>query len=133
MRFPMTRLFLLASGVIAILIGTFILFAPHAFFATNHVALGTDPNLMSEIRAPSGLLLASGAALIWCAVSAGLVRVGLIISAVVFTMYGVSRLVSIALDGIPANSLIGALVVELLIGMIAVLLIARTGVPQSDR
>ena len=127
-----TRLFLLVSGTIATLIGALILLVPHAFFATNHIALGTDPNLMSEIRAPAGVLLASGVILIRSAILAHMIRTALLISAIVFTTYGGSRLVSIAFDGVPATSLMGALVMELLIGIIAAILVARTGVSRSS-
>ena len=131
MTYPFTRIFLAVSGAIAALIGISILFIPHTFFASNHIALGTDPNMMSEIRAPGGLLLASGVVMVCGAIMRSVLRAGLLTSAVVFSMYDVSRLVSLALDGVPSSSILGALVIELVVGGIAAVLIARFGVARS--
>ena len=125
MRYPLTRAFLALSGVIAMLIGAAILFVPHAFFATNAIELGPDPNLLSEIRAPGGPLLVAGIVMICGAVRKSLLRVALFTTAIVFSMYAVSRFVSIMLDGIPSSSLIGALIIEIVIGAIAAILITR--------
>ena len=132
MRHRVTRTFLGLSGALAAAIGASVLFFPHSFFATNHILLGSDPNLLSEIRAPGGLLLAAGAIMIAGAMLKSLLRSALFAAAIVFSMYGVSRLVSIALDGVPSSSIIGALVIELVIGMIASLLTARFAPTRSD-
>ncbi len=131
MKYPFTRIFLALSGAIATFVGFSVLFVPHAFFATNHITIGTDPNMMSEIRAPGGLLLASGVVMICGAVMQSLLRAALLTGAVVFSMYGVSRVVSLALDGIPSSSIMGALVIELVVGGIAAALIAKFGVARS--
>ena len=132
MKYPLTRIFLALSGTIAALIGVSVLFIPHTFFATNHIMLGTDPNLMSEIRAPGGLLLATGVIMICGAIMQSVLRAALLTSAVVFSMYGVSRLVSLALDGMPSSSLMGALIIELVVGGIAAFLITRFGAARSN-
>ena len=131
MKYPVTRVFLALSGTIAALIGLSVLFMPHAFFATNHITLGSDPNLMSEIRAPGGLLLASGVIMLCGAVMRSLIRAALLTGAVVFSMYGVSRLVSLAFDGMPSSSIFGALVIELVVGGIAAVLITKFGGARS--
>ena len=131
MKYPVTRIFLALSGTIAALIGLSVLFVPHAFFATNHITLGTDPNLMSEIRAPGGLLLASGVIMLCGAIMRSLMRAALLTGAVVFSMYGVSRLVSLAFDGMPSSSIFGALVIELVVGGIAAVLITKFGGARS--
>ena len=131
MKHVFTRIFLSLCGAIAILIGFAVLFFPHAFFATNHIVLGADPNVLSEIRAPGGLLLASGIVMICGAVLKSFIRAALLTSAVVFSMYGVSRAVSIALDGMPSSSIFGAMIIELTVGCIAAVLIARFGTNGS--
>ncbi len=133
MRYPISRLFLALSGAIAVAIGASILLIPHIFFETNHITLGSDPNLMSEIRAPSGLLLATGVVMICGAVRETLLRKALLITAIVFSLYGFSRLVSLALDGVPSSSLIGAMIIELVVGAIAVLLITTSGASRSTQ
>ena len=133
MNYPVTRLFLALSGAIAVLIGFMILFAPRAFFAVNGIDLGADPNLMSEIRAPGGVLLAAGVVIICGAIIGSLFRAALLTVAVVFGMYAVSRLISIALDGLPSSSFISALGIELVVGVIAAALIAKHRLTQSGR
>lgn len=131
MKYPFTRVFLALSGAIAAIIGISVLFIPHAFFATNHITLGTDPNMMSEIRAPGGLLLAAGVVMICGAVMTSLIRAALLTGAVVFSMYGVSRVVSLVFDGFPSSSIISALVIELVVGGIAAVLITKFGAARS--
>ena len=133
MNYPVTRLFLVLSGAIAVLIGFMILFAPRAFFAVNGIDLGVDPNLMSEIRAPGGVLLAAGVVIICGAIIGSLFHAALLTVAVVFGMYAVSRLISIALDGLPSSSFISALGIELVVGVIAAALIVKHRLTQSGR
>ena len=40
------------SGITALVIGSFITLAPHAFYAGYGITLGPEPNLLSELRAP---------------------------------------------------------------------------------
>ena len=56
----MLKLILLVSGLLAIIIGGAILFAPAVFYAAYGIDLVGDANLSSEIRAPGGALLATG-------------------------------------------------------------------------
>lgn len=128
MTYPFTRVFLALSGAIGAIIGLSIMFIPHAFYASNHVTLGTDPNLMSEIRAPAGWLILAGAIMFCGAARRRHSKTALLIGALVFGSYGVSRLVSLFLDGIPSAALIGALVIELVVGFTAAVLAIRSDV-----
>ena len=132
MRQIMTRVFLVISGAIALLIGITILFVPHALFATNQIALGTDPNLLSEIRAPGGLLIALGLVMGLGGCLRRCERAGLFTAAIAFLSYGVSRLISVAIDGPPATSLLFALAIELIVGLVAVLLLIPTRARRSQ-
>ena len=122
---PLSRVVLALAGVMAVFIGGALLVSPHAFFAMNHIELGDDPNLLSEIRAPGGLLLAAGAIMIAGVAMRRLTRVGLVTAAVVYCSYGASRLLGILLDGAPSSSLIGAMMIELVVGVLTAVLVAR--------
>ena len=128
---PMIRAYLGLSGIIAALIGASILAAPHAIFASNQIMLGADPSLLSEIRAPGGLLLTCGVLMLAGAFSTRFTSLGLLTCALVFTTYGVSRVVSLLLDGPPSASLVGALLIELVIGGIAIILVTRVGLHRD--
>ena len=122
---PLSRVVLALAGVMAVFIGGALLVSPHAFFAMNHIELGDDPNLLSEIRAPGGLLLTAGAIMIAGVAMRRLTPIGLVTAAVVYCSYGASRLLGILLDGAPSSSLIGAMMIELVVGVLTAVLVAR--------
>ena len=122
MNQPVTQLFLTLSGALSLAIGFSVLVIPHAFFASNHIVLGSDPNLMSEIRAPGGLLLAAGLIMLWGVFSKRNRNIALQTAIVVFGMYGISRLLSLILDGTPSTGLIIALAIELALCSVAIIL-----------
>jgi hypothetical protein len=67
------------------------LFQPYAFHAANGTILDAEPSLMSEVRGPGGLLFASGIIVLLGAVRKELSRLGLMLSALVYGTFGVSR------------------------------------------
>ena len=125
--------FLVIAGALLLIIGGFLLLEPHAFFAENGVTLGDDPNLMSEIRAPAGLLIVSGTLMVLGAFVQSLASVGLGLAAMVYGSYGASRLVSIGLDGLPSQGILWATGLELVIGGLALVVLrlrqSRNGDP----
>jgi hypothetical protein len=108
---------LIISGLIASIIGAAILFIPVDFYAINGIALGSNPNLLNEIRAPGGALLASGILIISGAFIEKLTFSAIVISTSIYLSYGLSRILSISIDGVPAEGLVQATVLELLIGL----------------
>ena len=118
--------FLLVSGVIASGIGAAILTAPEAFYASHGVILGADPTLLSEIRAPGGALLVMGLLMLAGVFVAELKLVSLLVAEVVYLSYGLSRLVSMAIDGWPDGGLIQAAAIELTIGSIGLIILLRS-------
>jgi hypothetical protein len=113
-----SRILLLVSGTVLVLIGAMVVLAPSSFFAGNGVVLSPNPNLLSEIRAPGGLLLLAGLLILWGAFRAGFVQSALALSILVYGSYGCSRLFSMAVDGIPQASLVGAATIELLLAIL---------------
>ena len=121
----MNRILLSVSGVILLLVGAATLFHPYVFFAAEGVMLGSDPNLLSEIRAPGGLLIGCAIAVLLGAFRQMITLTPLMLAAIVYGSFGLSRLLSIVLDGIPSSSLVGATTVELLIGGLCVVSLLR--------
>ncbi len=108
---------LIVAGLVALIVGAAVLFAPEALHASAGVELAPDPSLMSEIRAPGGALLGAGLLMLLGAFVERLARPGLLVALIVYLGYGGARLVSLALDGAPAPSLLAALAIELAIGL----------------
>lgn len=121
----MNRILLSVSGVILLLVGAATLFHPYAFFAAEGIMLRSDPNLLSEIRAPGGLLIGCAIAVLLGAFRQTITSTPLMLAAIVYGSFGLSRLLSIVLDGIPSSSLIGAAAVELVIGGLCVISLLR--------
>lgn len=80
--------------------------APEIFLATSEVIVEHDASLMSEVTAPSGFLVIIGAFIILSAIKVHLVNSGLLCGALIYGSYGISRLISMDLHGIPSETLI---------------------------
>ncbi|MEL6771406.1 MAG: DUF4345 domain-containing protein [Bacteroidota bacterium] len=107
------QLLLALAGLTLVALGAAILVTPHAFFATNGILLGSDPSLLSEIRAPGAILALSGLFVVRGVVQRSRRRQALQIATVVYGAYGAARLLSIVLDGAPGSSLLWATGIEL--------------------
>lgn len=116
---------LLVSGTILLTVGCALLVAPAVMHAANGVDLGRDPSLLSEVRAPGGALVALGALVLAGVFLRRLRYAATMIAATVYVAYGLSRLLSMAIDGIPASGIVVATGLEIALGAVNVVLLAR--------
>jgi hypothetical protein len=119
------RTILLISGLIATGIGGAIVFTPVAFFSTNGIDLAGNISLLSEIRAPGGTLFASGILIMLGAFVAKLTFTTIVISIIIYFSYGLSRILSMVIDGLPAEGLVMATFVEIIIGLVSIFAILK--------
>ena len=117
------------SGVILIAVGGTLLTAPAVMHAANGVDLGSNASLLSEVRAPGGALLALGGLVLAGAFVRRLTLSATMISATVYLAYGSSRLLSMALDGLPAPGLLFTAGLEIAIGATIAVFLARRRQP----
>jgi len=101
------------AGVSALGIGTAITFTPQAFYASYGIALGSDPSLLSELRAPGAGLAVLGALMLAGTIRQSLSEVALVAALIVFLCFPAGRIVGLAFDGIPSAAILAALVFEL--------------------
>jgi hypothetical protein len=113
------------SGVVAIAIGSLVLLSPADFYATNHITIGDDVNLLSEIRAPAGALFSFGILILLGAFISQLTFTSTLLSAVLFLSYGISRAIGILVDGVPTASLVQGGIVEVVIGLVCLLCLRK--------
>ena len=118
----LTSAVLVLSGALLGSIGGALLVSPTAFLAMSHVVIDDDPGLLSELTAPSVMLILTGALQILGAFRTRFANLALSAGAIVYGSYGLSRLVSMALHGMPSQSLIVAAVVELAVAAVLVVL-----------
>ena len=115
------KLVLLISGMVAIVIAATILFAPEAFYAAYGIELAGDTNLTNELKAPAGVLLVAGLVMLAGVFHAQWTTVSLTAAAAIYLPYGLSRLLSFALDGIPNSALVTAAIFEIAVGAVCLL------------
>jgi len=108
------------SGLIATGVGGAILLTPEAFHATNGIELGDSSSLLNEVRASGGALLTIGVLIMLGAFVAKLTFTSVVVSSLLYLSYGLSRILSMAVDGMPAPGLVQVAVLELVIGMVCV-------------
>ena len=115
--------FLFIAGLVLLAIGGGILLTPHAFHASNGIVLGNDPNLLSEIRAPGGLLVVSAVIILIGTMRPNWRQFSVVLTVLIFGSFGLARLVGLALDGMPSIGIIAATVIELVVAAIGLLIL----------
>lgn len=126
----LTSIFLVFAALLLLAIGGTILLVPHTFYASDGIMLGNDPSLLSEIRAPGGLLASSGLLIFLGAFRTPLRSFAITLTVLVYGAFGLSRLVGFTLDGIPSNNLVMATGVELTVAVIGLVIFCRQ--PSTD-
>ncbi len=114
------KIILFISGLLLIVIGSAILFIPIDFSARNGIELSGNISLLNDTRAAGASLLASGLVILLGAFIQKLTYASVIISIIAYLSYGFGRLLSMVVDGVPAEGLIKATVVEIIIGFMSV-------------
>lgn len=128
---PVQKIALSIAGFTSLGIGAFILAAPHAFYASYGIALGQDPSLLSELRAPGGGLAAFGAVMLAGIVRPALRQTAVVAALTVFLAFPAGRVAGLAIDGIPSSGIVGALVLELAIAALCLFAFRRGADPKA--
>lgn len=116
---------LLTSGLFAAGIAATILFAPDAFYAGYGIDTGSDVSLANELKAPAGMLLIAGLLMLAGVVRTELTGASLGTASLIYLSYGLSRLLSMVIDGIPHSGLVSAAMLEIAIGLVCLLVFMR--------
>lgn len=119
------RVVLFVAGLIASAIGAAIVVIPVDFYATNGITLGANIGLLNEIRASGGGLFVIGLLIISGSFIASLTFTSLVVSTLLYLSYGISRIISMMVDGMPADGLMQATAVEMITGFICFLMLIK--------
>ncbi|GGE57735.1 DUF4345 domain-containing protein [Actibacterium pelagium] len=103
------------AGITALAIGLFILIAPQAFYDSYGIAVGSDPSMLSELRAPGAGIATLGAIMLAGLFRPAMAQLSFVAALTVYLAFPVGRLVSLVVDGMPSGSVLGALVIEVVI------------------
>lgn len=132
MRHIGTRIILVGSGALLSLIGGALMLKPKLFLAMSEAIVEHDPSLMSEVTAPSGILVATGIFMMLGAFKRRFANMGLTYGAIVYGSYGLCRLISQQLHGMPSDQLIVATQLEFGIAAILIALRVREALREKD-
>lgn len=116
-----SRLVLLLSGLVASGIAATILIVPDAFYASYGIELGGNSNLINELKAPAGALLLAGVVILAGSIRTHLIAFSMTTAAAVYLSFGLSRFLSMIVDGVPGDGLVSAAVAEIAIGTICLI------------
>lgn len=115
------RLLLLISGMVAIGIAVAILFAPSVFYAAYGIEFAGDISMTNEMKAPAGVLLVAGLVMLAGVVRTQSMSTSLVAATAIYLPYGMARLISMAIDGLPHGGLVSAALFEIAIGAVCLL------------
>ena len=115
------RVMLFLCGLIASGIAATILFAPDAFYAGYGIEVGSNATLANEMKAPAGALLVAGLLMFAGVFRSQLAFISLATATAVYLSYGLGRLISIAVDGMPHSGMVNAAGIEIVIGTVCLL------------
>ena len=122
------------SSLVVIGVGGTILLMPVAFYdAANDVDLGGQINLLNEIRAGGGGLLVLGILILSGAFVKKLTFSSIVISIGLYFSYGIARILSMMLDGMPSGGIVVTTVAEILIGLLGVFALVKYREPKADK
>ena len=119
------KVVLFVSGLIAASIGAAVLAVPAAFYASNGIELGSNVSLLNEIRASGGALSAAGILIMSGSFVASLTFTAVVVASLLYLSYGLSRILSFTIDGMPSEGLVQAAALEMVIGVVCVWAFAK--------
>lgn len=120
------KVLLIIVGIIGVGIGGAILLVPAEFHVTGGIVIGRDENLLSEMRAAGGALFACALIILAGAFLSRLTFTALVLSTALYLSYGASRLVGMALDGLPSANLMAVTAFELGVGLVCAFALATS-------
>lgn len=106
---------LLTSGIVALFIGSGLLFIPITFQSSAGIILNDDPGLLSEMRGPGAVILGCGILIVSGVFVSEITFTALVLSTLLYGAYGIARMLSLVVDGTPGTSIIAAMIAEFII------------------
>jgi len=116
---------LFLAGLLILVVGSATLFFPVEFSAKHGVILAQDVSLFNDIRGLGGLMLGSGLLIISGAFVKQMRFTSAMVGSVIYLTFAMARVVSIVLDGVPAEGLIKATVIETVMGLLVLVALIK--------
>lgn len=123
---------MILAGLIGIYVGVGLVFFPVELQAQNGILIAEHPSHLSETRAPGTAILSASMIILISAFRHRWTQMALGLSTLFFLSYGMGRVLSLVLDGMPAEGLFYAMIGELIIGALCLIALLKVNkIPQS--
>lgn len=130
---PLTLITLFLCGAVLLAIGLSITFSPADFYASSGITLGSNVSLISELRAPAGMLIVAGLFILASLRITSLRSQAWLTATLIYLSYGVARLVGFTIDGTPHADIVSAAVIEILLGTISLAMLLRSSKSRDSK
>ena len=111
---------LFISGAMFVAAGVGTLFFPIEFSANHGVDLIQNTPTLNDIRGAGGLMLGAGMIILLGVIHKGMAFTSTVVSAVLYTVFALSRIISFQLDESFTEGLLKAAIVELVMGALGI-------------
>lgn len=116
---------LFVCGLILILVGGSGLFGPESFTSRNGIDISENLSLFNDYRTFGSLMFGSGLIIMLGVFHSRMAFTSSVVAAVMFTIMTFGRALSIVIDGVPAEGLVRATVVEGILAAVAIFALAK--------
>jgi hypothetical protein len=124
--------YLFLAGLIFIIVGGANFIVPIEFGTRNGAVLGDNMSMLSEMRGFGALLFVSGWIILLGAFFKNLTYTSAFIAPLMYLFFGVGRVLSIVVDGMPADTLVKATVVEIVVGIVGAFIFFKYRIKQNS-
>lgn len=119
------KVILFICGALILLPGLIALFNPVGFTARNGVDIVGNISMLNDYRGMGGMLLGSGIIILLGILHHRMAFTSTVVAIVMFLSLALGRFVSIVMDGMPADGLFKATVVEAILGFVAIFALVK--------
>ncbi|MDO8289123.1 MAG: DUF4345 family protein [Parvibaculum sp.] len=123
---------LFIAGLIGASVGIGMLVVPVPFHATTGIELGDNVSLLNEMRAAGGALLAAGLLILSGVFFNSMALTATVVATVLYLAYGLSRTVSLIVDGPPDSAVYLVMTLELIVGLACAMALMRHHKPSKE-
>lgn len=117
---------LLLASFIGLGVGLGLLLTPASFQSSIGLSLA-DATALSEARAPGGALVALSILTGIGAIVRAFRAPATLLAAAVYLAYGLARVLSLVIDGVPHSGIVAAMAIELAVGVACLVFVQRPG------
>ena len=113
------KIILVLCGLAFLVAGGVSMFNPEGFTSRNGIDIAGNISLLNDYRGMGGLLIGPAIIMLLGVIHSRMAFTSTVVAAVVYLTFSLGRGISLALDGMPADGLFKATIVETILGLLA--------------